>query len=168
MANALFDTLAAVTHDGTIVPYLAESWEPVDGDLATWQVTLRQGVTFHDGTPFDAAAVQAGFQAQFDSPLIGFGLRPFYPAENTTEVIDEFIIQYNLLDSNAQFPATLSTQGGYIASPTWLAAALIDPALNQAPVGTGPFKIESRTVDSVTRVVRNDDWWGGDVYLDAI
>lgn len=168
MANALFDTLAAVTHDGTIVPYLAESWEPVDGDLATWQVTLRQGVTFHDGTPFDAAAVQAGFQAQFDSPLIGFGLRPFYPAENATEVIDEFIIQYNLLDSNAQFPATLSTQGGYIASPTWLAAALLDPALNQAPVGTGPFKIESRTVDSVTRVVRNDDWWGGDVYLDAI
>ena len=168
MANAIFDTLAAVAPDGTIVAYLAESWEPVDGDLTTWQVTLRQGITFHDGTPFDAAAVQAGFQAQFDSPLIGFGLRPFYPAENATEVIDEFTIQYNLLDANAQFPATLSTQGGYIASPTWLAAALLDPALNQAPVGTGPFQIESRTLDSVTRVVRNDEWWGGEVYLDAI
>lgn len=168
MANAIFDTLAAVTPNGTIVPYLAESWEPVDGDLTTWQVTLRQGITFHDGTPFDASAVQASFQAQFESPLIGFGLRPFYPAENATKVIDEFTIQYNLLDPNARFPATLSTQGGYIASPTWLAAAVLDPALNQAPVGTGPFKIESRMLDSVTRVVRNDDWWGGDVYLDAI
>ena len=135
IANAIFDTFAAVTPDGTT---------------------------------FDAAAVQAGFQAQFDNPLIDFGLRPFYPTENATEVIDEFTIQYNLLDPNAQFPAAFSTQGGYIASPMWLAAALVDPTLSQAPVGTGPFKIESRTLDSVTRVVRNDEWWGGDVYLDAM
>ena len=115
MANAVFDTLAAVDLEGNIVPYLAESIEPVDGNLSTWRVTLRQGVTFHDGTPFNAAAVQASFQAQFDSPLIGFGLRPFYPAENATEVVDEFTVQYNLLDDNAQFPATLTTQGAYMA-----------------------------------------------------
>ncbi len=168
MANAVFDTLAAVDLEGDIVPYLAESFEPVDGNFSTWRVTLRQGVTFHDGTPFNAAAVQASFQAQFDSPLIGFGLRPFYPAENATEVIDEFTVQYNLLDDNAQFPATLTTQGAYMASPAWLEAALVDPTLNQQPVGTGPFKFDSRTLDSVTRVVRNDDWWGGDVFLDAI
>jgi peptide/nickel transport system substrate-binding protein len=168
MANAVFDTLAAVDTEGNIVPYLAESFAPVDGDLATWRVTLRPGVTFHDGTPFNAAAVQASFEAQFDSPLIGFGLRPFYPADNATEVIDQLTIQYNLLDANAQFPATLTTQGAYMASPTWLAAALADPTLNQQPVGTGPFKFESRTLDSITRVVRNDEWWGGDVWLDAI
>jgi peptide/nickel transport system substrate-binding protein len=168
MANAVFDTLAAYDVDGNVVPYLAESWAPVDGDLSKWRVTLRQGITFHDGTPFDAAAVQISFQTQFDSPLIGLGLRPFYPAENATEIIDEYTIQYNLLDPNAVFPATLTNQSAYMASPTWLAAALEDPSLNQQPVGTGPFVFESRTLDSITRVVRNDEWWGGEVLLDAI
>ncbi|MEO6570586.1 MAG: ABC transporter substrate-binding protein, partial [Ilumatobacteraceae bacterium] len=49
-----------------------------------------------------------------------------------------------------------------------LAAAAADATLNQAPVGTGPFKFDSRSQDSVTRFVRNDDWWGGEVYLDAV
>ena len=43
-----------------------------------------------------------------------------------------------------------------------------DPTLNQQPVGTGPFKFDSRSQDSVTRFVRNDDWWNGEVYLDAV
>jgi peptide/nickel transport system substrate-binding protein len=77
-------------------------------------------------------------------------------------------VQFNLLDSNAYFPATLATQLGMVASPTWLAAALADPTLNQEPVGTGPFKFDSRSQDSVTRFVRNDDWWNGPVYLDGI
>jgi ABC-type transport system substrate-binding protein len=55
-----------------------------------------------------------------------------------------------------------------VASPVWLEAALEDPTLNQAPVGTGPFVFESRSEDSVTRMVRNETWWNGDVYLDAV
>ena len=55
-----------------------------------------------------------------------------------------------------------------MSSPTWLAAALADPTLNQQPVGTGPFVFDSRSPDSVTRFVRNESWWNGEVYLDAI
>ena len=55
-----------------------------------------------------------------------------------------------------------------MASPTWIAAAIDDPTLNQAPVGTGPFCFDSRSEDSTTTFVRNDDWWNGDVWLDAI
>ena len=77
-------------------------------------------------------------------------------------------MQFNLLDPNAYFPATLVGQLGMTASPKWLAAAADDATLNQQPVGTGPFKFDSRTQDSVTRFVRNEDWWGGEVYLDAV
>jgi ABC-type transport system substrate-binding protein len=55
-----------------------------------------------------------------------------------------------------------------VSSPTWLAAALADPTLNQQPVGSGPFVFDSRSADSVTRFVRNEDWWNGDVWLDAV
>jgi ABC-type transport system substrate-binding protein len=85
-----------------------------------------------------------------------------------TERIDDYSAQFNLLEPNAYFPGALTGQLGYVSSPTWLAAALADPTLNQQPVGSGPFVFDSRSADSVTRFVRNEDWWNGDVYLDAI
>ena len=56
MGNAVFDTITAATKDGNFVPYLAESVEPNE-DFTVWTVTLREGVTFHDGTPLNAEAV---------------------------------------------------------------------------------------------------------------
>jgi ABC-type transport system substrate-binding protein len=55
-----------------------------------------------------------------------------------------------------------------VASKAWLEAALEDPTLDQQPVGSGPFRFDSRTEDSVTRFVRNEGYWGGEVWLDAV
>ena len=169
MANAVFDTLTAFDDDGVAVPYLAESVEPaVEGDFSKWVVTLRQGISFHDGTPVTIDAVIQGFETQRNDPLVGLAVKPFYPETGAVERIDDFTAQFNLLEPNAYFPGALTGQLGYVSSPTWLAAALADPTLNQQPVGTGPFVFDSRSPDSVTRFVRNEDWWNGDVYLDAI
>ena len=167
MSNAVFDTLAAVTSDGDWVPYLAESFTPND-DFTQWTVTLREGITFHDGTPLNAEAVVVNFEAQRAHPLVGLAVKPYFPEEGATTVVDDLTVTFTLLDPNANFPSSLTAQLGYMASPTWLEAALADGSLNQAPVGTGPFVFESRSEDSVTRFVRNDDWWGGEVYLDAV
>ncbi len=168
MSQAVFDSLVAYDVDGNAVPYLAESVEPVDGDFATWQLTLREGIEFHDGTPVNAEAVQVNFELQRNDPLVGLAVRPYYPETDATTLIDDITIQYNLLDPNAQFPKALTGQLGYLASPTWIAAAADDPTLNQQPVGTGPFVFDSRSADSVTRFVRNEDWWNGSAFLDAI
>ncbi|MTB11359.1 MAG: hypothetical protein F2928_04350, partial [Actinobacteria bacterium] len=167
MGNAVFDTLTALAADGTWVPNLAESLTPSE-DLKDWTLVLRPGILFHDGTPLNSAAVKANFDAAYAAPLVGLAVRPFYPAENAVEIVDDLTLIYHLLDANLQFPHALRSQLGYVASPTWLAAAIADPTLNQAPVGTGPFKFDSRSQDSVTRFVRNEEWWGGDVWLDAI
>ena len=66
------------------------------------------------------------------------------------------------------FPHAITGQLGYIPSPTWVDAALADPTLNQKPIGTGPFKYDSRSQDSVTKFVRNDEYWNGTVWLDAV
>ena len=168
MANAVFDTLMAIDVDGVAVPYLAESVEPVDGDLALWRMQLRSGITFHDGTPFDAEAVKMNFDAQLASPLVGMAVRPFFPEADAATVVDELTVEFRTLEPNAVFPATLTSQLGMMASPSWLVAAKADPTLNQQPVGTGAFVFESRSEDSFTRFVRNDSWWGGEVHLDAI
>jgi peptide/nickel transport system substrate-binding protein len=168
MANAVFDTLTAFDADGVAVPYLAESVEPVDGDLSKWIVTIRQGISFHDGTPVTIDAVLLGFETQRADPLVGLAVKPFYPETGATERIDDFSAQFNLLEPNAYFAGALTGQLGYVSSPTWLADALNDPTLNQQPVGSGPFVFDSRSPDSVTRFVRNENWWNGDVYLEAV
>jgi peptide/nickel transport system substrate-binding protein len=66
------------------------------------------------------------------------------------------------------FPGIFTTQLGMIPSLEYMQAAEADGSLNQAPVGTGPFMIDSRVQDSMTRFVRNPDYWQGDVYLDAV
>lgn len=167
MSNAVFDTLAASTSDGDWVPYLAESFTPND-DFTQWTVKLREGITFHDGTPLNAEAVVVNFEAQRAHPLVGLAVKPYFPEEGATTVVDDLTVSFNMLDPNANFPTALTGQLGFMASPTWLEAALADGSLNQAPVGTGPFVFESRSEDSVTRFVRNDNWWNGEVYLDAV
>ena len=167
MGNAVFDTLTAATVDGEFVPYLAESVEP-DADFRVWTVKLREGVTFHDGTPLNAEAILKNFEIQRNDPLVGLAVKPFYPEEGAAEVIDDLTIQFNLLEGNRYFPGALSGQLGMVASPAWIDAALADPTLNQKPVGTGPFVFDSRSEDSITTFVRNDNWWNGEVYLDAV
>jgi len=173
--NAVFDTLASYDVDDNAVPDLAESFTPND-DYTQWEVKLRSGVLFHDGTTLDAEAVVANYRSLRASALPALAVNPFFPPAPATadepdpaiDIVDDLTVRFNLLDPNLLFPATLTGQLGMVASPTWLAAAAADPTLNQQPVGTGPFKFESRSEDSVTRLVRNDDWWGGDVYLDAV
>lgn len=167
MGNAVFDTLAAITPDGGAVPYLAESFTPSE-DYKSWTMKLRPDVTFHDGEPLNADAVLVNFEAQRNHPLVGLAVKPFFPETDAVVKVDELTVQFNLLDANAYFPATVAGQLGMVASPKWLEAALADPTLNQKPVGTGPFVFDSRSEDSVTRFVRNDSWWNGEVYLDAV
>lgn len=167
MAGAVFDTLAAWTPEGEAVPYLAESFTPSD-DLRSWTVVLRPGISFHDGTPLNADAVIASFEAQRTSPLVGLAVQPFFPADGAIEKLDDLTVRFNLSEPHRHFPTYVTGQLGMVASPAWLAAAAADPTLNQQPVGSGPFVFDSRTEDSVTRFVRNENWWKGEVLLDAV
>ncbi len=167
IGNSVFDALVRYDENGIAQPYLAESWTSNE-DFTSWDLKIREGITFHDDTPLNAEAVAANFARQLDAPIVGLAVRPFYPAEGAVEVIDEYTVRYNLLDANAYWPGTMASQLGYIASPAWLEAAAADATLNQEPVGTGPYKFVSRTQNSVTRVEKNPDWWNGEAYLDAI
>ncbi len=170
MANAVFDTLTAFDDDGVAVPYLAESVEPASRATSpSGSSRSARASRFHDGTPVTIDAVIQGFETQRNDPLVGLAVKPFYPETGRRRADRRLHARSSTCSSRtrtsrAPSPASSAT----CRRPTWLAAALADPTLNQQPVGSGPFVFDSRSPDSVTRFVRNEDWWNGDVYLDAI
>jgi peptide/nickel transport system substrate-binding protein len=165
VAYAVYDPLTTRNADGEIVPYLAESVEP-NADFTQWTVTLPSGVTFHDGTPLDAAAMKTAF----DQFLMADGANTAGALRRevaSVEVVDELTYTYVLNQPNAAWPDTLAGPVGWPFSPT--AAAALGDDFGAQPVGTGPFTFVSWQRDGELRMERNPDYWQeGLPYLDEI
>jgi|GEM_PF-83507 len=177
MGTAVYDYLVVTSDDpcGCVyVPSLAESWTSSD-DNTTWDFKIREGVTFHDGTPLTAEAVLYALKMQLNDPTVGIAVRAFFVADDPeteafepAELLDDMTIRYHAKRPHVDFPGVLTGQLGNVPSLAYMMAATDDPSLNQAPVGTGPFMFDSRVQDSMTRFVRNPDYWGDTAYLDAV
>ena len=168
MGQAVFDPLFRVGNDGKFHPHLLESATP-SSDYTYWDLKARENIEFHDGTPFNAEAMKANLDASLSDPLIGLAIRDFFPTDSDPfEVMDELTLRVHMDGPNPHLPQYLVAQIGYMASPTWMAAAKANPDLNQEPVGTGPFVFESRVQDSSTTFLRNDNYWRGKVKLEGI
>lgn len=169
MGAAIFDTIVVWDDEENWVNNLSESFTP-NADFTSWDLKLHPGILFHDGVPLDADAVVRNLQEQSDSQLLGLFYGPLFDAENPFEKIDDLTVRVVPNGPNSILPAYFASQLGMMASPAWFDAIDADPSLEQFPIGSGPFMMESRQQDSMTRVVRNDNWWRTDVeiYLDAV
>lgn len=155
--NSLSDPICGLTLEGGWAPNTAESVVPND-DFTVWTITMRPGITFHDGAPLDAAAVVANMQAYKNSPTVGFG---FAPVQEIV-AIDELSLEVRMSSPWAAFPFTLVNQPGWMVSPETIGR-------NDTFVGTGPFMLESWTPGDGAKVVRNPNYWRDELpYLDAI
>lgn len=163
VARAIFDPLATYDASGKLVPYLAESITAND-DASIWTITARSGVVFHDGTPFDAEAMKANFDAQKASPQFGSQLALL---ESTT-VTGELTLELKMSQPWSTFPNVLAgdigSQIGYMAAPSMLS----DPNGGSAPVGTGPFVFKEWVRDDHLTVTRNDQYWQRPAYLETV
>ncbi|WP_431926061.1 ABC transporter substrate-binding protein [Micromonospora wenchangensis] len=160
VARPVVDSL--VWHDtasGELRPWLARSWS-VSADQRSWTFVLRTGVTFSDGTPFDAAAVRANLDHIVDPRTKSLGaagvIAPYY---RDSQVVDGHTVTVRLKQPFASLLVQLSTVAFGMQSPTWLATGGTE--LCTTVVGSGPFVMrggwrKGRGVD----YVRNDayDW----------
>jgi peptide/nickel transport system substrate-binding protein len=141
----IFESLVRLTPDYQVEPLLAESWEFVEPN--TWRFKLRQGVTFHDGTPFTAAAVawSMGRIAEGGGGVLGVDA-------NSTKVIDDYTVEITPARPNRRLIQQLNHPSNSIVAPN------SEPL--QQRIGTGPFK-EVEYVKSDRYVVEAfDGYWG--------
>ncbi len=162
----IYDSLVMANDAGSWSPYLASAVTP-NADYTEWKITARDGVTFHDGTPFDGAAIVENLTRAKQGILTGNALRPVEtialdPADPMTAVV-------TMNTQWAAFPFTMASQAGMMASPTWLLASDTDATLKSKPVGTGPFVYADYKPDEVFSMTKNPNYWNAPYpYLDAI
>jgi ABC-type transport system substrate-binding protein len=133
VSNEIFTTLTVPTASGAYAPYLAKSVTP-NSDDSVWTITLPSGLEFADGTTINAAAVQYNLARVEASGLAFTEIKSFKVTSPLTLVV-------TMKAPWAAFPAALSGQPGWIASPTALKSE--GKGFATKPVGSGPYKLQS-------------------------
>lgn len=155
--SLLYDTLTIPALKPNTAPRLAASWTHSD-DLKTWRFELAEGATFHDGSPVTAQDAVFSLRRLRETPA-GASRLPGIEARNITADGDRTVVLVSDY-ANAELP--LLTRLTTFVVPDGTA----DQDIAKAP-GTGPFKLDWYR-DGNARLVRNDDWYGGEIHLDAI
>ena len=189
-ARTFFDSVAVFGVDGEVHGMLAESIVPND-DYTQWTVTLRDGISFTDGTPVDVDAVIYNLQATGTGVLVSGFLKdvakvpdPEDPERTMLKIEkrdERSFTVFTGADGDPErplpwrdFPHLFAGHWGLIASPTWLQAVAADPDLATQPVGSGPFVVDSYEPQGSLEVSRNPDYWMTDAageplpYLDSL
>lgn len=151
----VYDQLIMEDESGELVPQLATSWEFVDDDTAI-VLSLRDDVTFTDGTPFDAEAVRANIERAMT--MEGSTQKGALARVSGVEVVDEFTARVNLSGPGGNLPALFSGTLGSMISP----AAFANPDLDQNPVGSGMATLAEYIPGQITRYDRNPGYWDPD------
>lgn len=158
--------------DGTlqVEPALAESWT-ISDDGKTYTFELRDGVSFHDGSPLTAEAVKFNFDRMLDEnhPYHDTGPFPlsfFFSAIDSVTAEDEDTVVFTLKEPYAPFLSNLAYPTGLIVSPAAVKEHGKDFGRN--PSGTGPFRFAEWESNAKVVIVRNEDYWEGAPPLEAV
>lgn len=171
IAANLYDGLVRF-RSGTleIEPALAESWT-VEDEGRTYCFHLRSGIRFHDGTPFDSAAVRFHFERLLneDHPFHKTGPFPlafFFANVTWIETPDAQTVILHLDEPFAPLLSNLASPTGFLVSPT--AVQKYGKDFGRHPVGTGPFVFAGWESNRMVRLQRNLDYWDGTARLETV
>lgn len=150
----IYDTLVEPDENLEMQPALAESWE-VSEDQLTWTFTLREDVTFHDGSDFTSADVVYSYQRIIDEELANAWR---FDAVESVEAPDDYTVEIHV---SAPTPNLLSNIGGFKGMAIVSEENVESGEISNNPVGTGPFSLASYTSGDSITLEANPDYWGG-------
>ncbi len=156
----VFEGLTRINEDGSVSPLLAESWT-VSGDGRVYDFKLREGVTFHDGTPFDANDVVFTLN-RARAPASTNAQRPIFEMIDTVRATGPYAVRVTLKEPLGAFTTYLGWGDAVIVAE--------ESAATNAnhPVGTGPFKFVRWRKGASATLVRNENYWGEPPALDQV
>lgn len=162
--TALCDKLVDLSPDLKIVPQLATEWSWSD-DGKELTMKLREGVKFHDGTPFNADAVV--YDVTRSMTLPESKRKSELKSVEKVEATGEYEVKFILKSPDATLLATLSDRAGMMISPT--AAKEMGVDFGTKPVCSGPFKFVSRVQQSSIVLEKFQDYWNKDnIFIDKV
>lgn len=136
-----------------LVGELATDWEQTDE--RTWRFTLRQGVTFHNGDPFNAEVAAYGTNYTW-SPENRFEIYQFIGPDITATAVDEFTLDVSTVEPDPILPSRL-----YFAPiPNMIQVRDRPDSLVTEPIGTGPYSFVEWNRGQYIRITANPTWWG--------
>jgi peptide/nickel transport system substrate-binding protein len=155
----IYDSLVAIDPNGKIIPWLAEKWEVApDGKAVTF--SLRKGVKFHDGSPFDGEAVKWNidrYRTAEGSARSG----ELAPVESV-DVVDASTVRFNLKAPFSPLLSLLVDRAGMMVSRPAAEAGGADFTRKAFKAGTGPFILTEAVKDDHITLEKNPEWWGKD------
>jgi len=156
---SVYDTLLGWDPHYKIIPGLAESVEP-NSDGSVWTAKLRQGVKFHDGTPFTADAVAYSYARIINpkDPKAGAPTLASLKASGIRKV-DDYTVEFHLDPPNVVFDEALAEFRGCILPPNWN---------EQTQIGTGPWIVKKFVKGQRWEYAANKDYWGEGPYADTL
>ena len=161
---ALYDTLIRFDQEGRLTPGLAESWS-INDDLTELTLKLRRGVTFHDGTKFDAAAVKRNFERSTAlGKRAGNTMADTFQQIAVIETIGDDVVKLKLRQPSGQIEFRMAYNSGMMVSP-----AALEPLPNGDPVfggtmkgiGAGPYRLKTFESNVKTVMTRYDEYYRG-------
>lgn len=157
----LYGTLTEFDADLNVVPGLAESWEASEDGL-TVTFTLREGVTFADGSTFGSEDVKFSLEA-IQAEATAAVSRTSLASVAAIESPDEQTVVLTLTAPDAALPANLA-----VINMAMLSSDDTEAELNTTPNGTGPFVLEDRKASQSLTLAKNDAYWGDTAKLDTV
>lgn len=160
----LFDGLTSHNGKNEVAPGLAKSWE-FDETACTYTFHLEEGVVWHDGEPFTAEDVKFTIEAVMDPENASENAPNFADVEEIT-VTDEHTVSFRLSAPNVAFLDYMTMA----VLPEHLLAGedMQTSDFFRAPVGTGPYKLESWDVGQAIVLTKNEDYFKGTPHIDQV
>jgi peptide/nickel transport system substrate-binding protein len=153
--------------DGQAAPLLAEGFD-LSADRLVYTVRLRKGVKFHTGQAMTAKDVAYSYNYIRD-PKNGSPGAGDFAMISSVDAIDDATVKITIAAPSTALPMTLGNKYGGVVPAGYFDADDAKTRLNQASVGTGPFKLAEFKPNSNVSLVRNADYWEPGVpYLDRI
>jgi peptide/nickel transport system substrate-binding protein len=173
IAGQFLDSLVSRDADGTIIPWLATQWSVSDDNLS-WDFTLKDDVTFTDGTPFNAEAVKVNVEHLKDPATKSSTGYLALGKVTSVDVVSDTVARFNLSAPDSALLESLSQPWVAIESPAGIARGMEENC--QAPIGTGPFVVDEWVKQDHVSLVRNENYnsppadakHDGKAYLEAI
>lgn len=151
----IFDGLLHKNPDGTFAPDLATSWQATDP--TTWDLKLRQGVTFQNGEPFNADAVKFTVDRLLD-PEVKSPIARGFAFIDSVEVVDPYTIR---IHTNAPQPLAETYFSELMIVPPAYFTEVGADRFGTEPIGTGPYQLVKWTRDVALTLKANPDYWAG-------